>query len=150
MIMISIFTSKMISDHLEGADQPPGSLTSSLQVVIYCFDVRIEILIIENLHLDIHEWILECDLYTCNWPASKISLQCFICTYYSRNYQKSIWPPGGWSWRLARYRYKGHTPIFLQVCLNVGFLWLGIQFSHRKLYLEATRGWSWRPAQVGI
>jgi hypothetical protein len=65
----------MISDTLEGADQPPGSLTSSLQVVIYCFDVRIEILIIENLHLDIHEEILECDLYTCIWPASKISLQ---------------------------------------------------------------------------
>ena len=75
MIMISIFTSKMISDHLEGADQPPGSLTSSLQMVIYCFNVRIEILIIENLYLDIHEVILECDLYTCIWPASKISLQ---------------------------------------------------------------------------
>ena len=54
----------MISDHLEGADQPPGSLTSSLQVVIYCF----EILIIENLHLDIHEGIMECDLYTFIWP----------------------------------------------------------------------------------
>jgi hypothetical protein len=72
--MISIFTSKMISDHLEGADQPPGSLTSSLQVVIYCFDVKIEILIIENLNLDIHEGIWECDLYTCIWPASRISL----------------------------------------------------------------------------
>ena len=57
MILISIFTSKMISDPLEGADQPPGSLTSSLQVVIYCFDVKIEILIIENPHLDIHEGI---------------------------------------------------------------------------------------------
>ena len=62
----------MISDHLEGTDQPPGSLTSSLEVVIYCFDVRIEILVIENLHIDIQlqEGILECDLYTCIWPAS--------------------------------------------------------------------------------
>ena len=64
--------------------------------------------------------------------------------------KKNIWPPGGWSLRLARYRYKGHTPIFLHVRLNVGILWLGFKFSHRIWYLEATRGWSWRPAQVGI
>ena len=49
--------------------------------------------------------------------------------------KKNIWPPGGWSWRLTRYRYKGHTPIFLHICLNVGFLWLWFQFSHRKWYL---------------
>ena len=71
MIRISIFTPKIISDHLEGADQPPGSLNNGLQVVMYCIDVRIEILIIENIYLDIHEGILECDLYTCIWPASR-------------------------------------------------------------------------------
>ena len=49
--------------------------------------------------------------------------------------KKNIWPPGGWSWRLTRYRYKGHTSIFLHICLNVGFLWLWFQFSHRKWYL---------------
>ena len=49
--------------------------------------------------------------------------------------KKNIWPPGGWSWRLTRYRYNGHTPIFLHICLNVGFLWLWFQFSHQKWYL---------------
>ena len=31
------------------------------------FDMRIEILALTNLHLDIHEGILEIDLYICTW-----------------------------------------------------------------------------------
>ena len=34
----------------------------------------VRILITANLYLDIHEGILECILYTCIWPASRISL----------------------------------------------------------------------------
>ena len=38
------------------------------------FEMRIEILTLTNLHLDIHEGILEFDLYICIWSASS-SLQ---------------------------------------------------------------------------
>ena len=46
-------------------------------------DVKIEIIIIENLYLDIYEGILECDLYTCIWPASRISL--LVAKYFFDN-----------------------------------------------------------------
>ena len=52
--------------------RPPG-LASKWPDII--FDVRIEILTIKNIHLDIHEGILECDFHICTWPASRISLQ---------------------------------------------------------------------------
>mgnify|MGYP001305190230 FL=1 len=39
------------------------------------FDMGIEILAPTNLHLDIHEGILEFDLYICIWSASRIDLQ---------------------------------------------------------------------------
>ena len=34
------------------------------------FDVRIEILALTSIHLDIHNGLLECEFYTCTWPAS--------------------------------------------------------------------------------
>ena len=39
------------------------------------FDVRIEILALTNIHWDIHNGILECDLHICTWQASRMSLQ---------------------------------------------------------------------------
>ena len=38
------------------------------------FDIRIEILALTNLYLNICEGIPECDLTTCTWLASRISL----------------------------------------------------------------------------
>ena len=52
-------------------DQPPAASRWPKTI----FDMRIEILTLTNLHLDIHEGILESYLYICTWPASSISLQ---------------------------------------------------------------------------
>ena len=57
-------------------DQPPA--TSRWPDTIS--DIRIEIFALTNLHLDIHEGILEFDLYICIWSASRISLQ--VASYY--------------------------------------------------------------------
>ena len=51
---ISILISKIISGHLEASNSL--QLFSWLNII---FDVRIEILILTNIHLDIHEGILE-------------------------------------------------------------------------------------------
>ena len=40
----------------------PGGWSAPSRVSDIIFDVKIEIIIIENLHLVIHEGILECDL----------------------------------------------------------------------------------------
>ena len=52
----------------------PGGWSAPSRVSDIIFDVKIEIIIIENLYLDIYEGILEVDLYTCIWSASRISL----------------------------------------------------------------------------
>ena len=51
-------------------DQPPAASRRSDII----FDIRIEILALTNLHLDIHEGILEIDLYICTcWPPGSAS-----------------------------------------------------------------------------
>ena len=74
MIRISILTSKQYMTTWRLLVSDPGGWSAPSRVSDIIFDVKIEIIIIENLHLDIYEGILEVDLYTCIWPASRISL----------------------------------------------------------------------------
>ena len=67
----------------------PGGWSAPSRWSDIIFDVKIENLFIENLHLDIHERLLECNLYTCKFVLIIPRIIC-TCKTVNESFRKSI------------------------------------------------------------